>query len=123
MGNHHAGRAMGREAQILYERRQPGERAIDLLDRVCEPWRNCDAEFEAEDPNTPTMVHPEYQDYTAPHPACGLGMLILEAFASDRTAEFQRLYTEDLDPAESDALSERHYEEVVSQFKKRYDFY
>ena len=45
--------------------------ALRLLDLICEPWRGCDAEFEAED-----------MDFNAP-----LGRLIAAAFAPGRKWE------------------------------------
>ena len=68
MGNHVAGSAMGKQAQLLMSNRPSGMTALQLLDMICEPHRGCDAEFEAEDPSRPGHVHPEFRDWCDPHP-------------------------------------------------------
>lgn len=77
MGNHDAGRAMGRMADLALKMRT-NQTALELLDQICEPYRGCDAEFEAVDPNNPHRTHPEYYRYTDPNGP--LGRLIQEAF-------------------------------------------
>ncbi len=73
---------MGRAAEQMLLVRQPGQTALQLLDAICEPYRGCDAEFEAEDPKKPGRIHPHYTFYT--DPVGPLGLLIAEAFAADR---------------------------------------
>ena len=65
MGNHEAGKAMGRMAEMALKMRT-NQTALELLDEICEPYRGCDAEFESVDPNNPRQTHPEYGDYTDP---------------------------------------------------------
>ena len=52
MGNHDAGRAIGRAARAALINRN-GRSAIQILDEICEQWRGYDAEFESDDPNNP----------------------------------------------------------------------
>ena len=70
MGNHTAGTAMAKAAEIALRLRRPEDKALELLDLICEHWRGCDAEFD---------------DYAfldgIESPA--LALLILEAFAPD----------------------------------------
>lgn len=117
MGDHHVGNAIGREAQLAYERRLPGEKAIDILDRICK-GRGCDAEFESSDPNHPNQVHPDFEDWRYPHPKAGLGMLMVEAFAPNGLADFPNYQNMD----DEDAC-DLWWEEIVEPFCKRYDFY
>ena len=77
MGNHEVGRAMGRSAELAIEMRT-NQTALELLDKICEPYRGADAEFEAEDPDNPGKQHPEYCRYTDPKGP--IGILIREAF-------------------------------------------
>ena len=55
MGNHDVGHAMQRLAEEAVRNRKD-ESAIDILDRICNPFRNTDAEFEASDPDRPGYV-------------------------------------------------------------------
>lgn len=73
---------MGKAAEAALCHRTPDQKAIDLLDVLCGPYRGCDAEFEAEDPADPRRIHPEFTFYT--DPAGPLGKLIAEAFAPAR---------------------------------------
>lgn len=129
MGNHVAGKAIGLLAQTLWERRQPGETALELLDQACAGYRNCDAEFEAEDPNNPGHDHPEYCSYTDPHPKAGLGMLIVEAFSPNGVVDLPKYEAMLIGDDGSEGAAER--EEVAcdlwwagpyAQFRKRYGF-
>lgn len=90
MGNHAVGKAMGLSAEMALRDRKAGETAIAMLDRICEPYRGYDAEFEAEDPNDPGNVHPDIGDYTDPHPKAALGMLMVEAFAPNGLDDLPR---------------------------------
>jgi hypothetical protein len=82
MGNHTAGRSMGLAAEKALAIRAQGQAALALLDMICEPYRGCDAEFEAEDPNQRGRLHPDYTYYTDPKGP--LGRLMSEAFAPER---------------------------------------
>lgn len=73
---------MGHAAEAALKMRKPGQSAIELLDLICEPYRGCDAEFEAEDPANPRCVNPHFTFYT--DPAGPLGRLVAEAFAPAR---------------------------------------
>lgn len=77
MGNHQAGRAMGKTAEAML-RMRTDQTALMLLDMICFPYEGCDAEFEAEDPNNPGHMHPDYVFYTDPDGP--MGKLIIEAF-------------------------------------------
>lgn len=68
---------MGRQAELALKMRT-NQTALALLDEICEPYRGCDAEFEAEDPKNPGKIHPGYCHYT--NPKGPLGILIGEAF-------------------------------------------
>lgn len=116
MGNHYAGNAMGKQAQLLMANRPPGMTALQLLDLICEPHRGCDAEFESEDPDRPGHVHPEFPDWCFPHANAGLGMLLLEAFAPNGVADLGRFSTDD------EEAQDAWWDEVVVPFRKRYDF-
>ena len=74
MGNHTAGTAMAKAAEIALKLRRPEHKALELLDLICEHWRGCDAEFD---------------DYAfldgTESPA--LALLILEAFAPNGLAD------------------------------------
>lgn len=129
MGNHVAGRAVGLAAEQALRARQPGETALDILDRVCETYRRTDAEFESMDPNDPASIHPEFEKYTDPHPKAALGMLMLEAFAPNGVADLG-LYDammgseNDNDEGEAEELAyDRWWDDVYEPFRKRYGFY
>lgn len=128
MGNHVAGRAVGLAAEQALRARQPGETALDLLDRVCVTYRGTDAEFESMDPNDPDSIHPEFEKYTDPHPKAALGMLMLEAFAPNGVADLglydAMLGSEEDDDGEAEFLAcERWSADVNEPFRKRYGFY
>ena len=99
MGNHTAGTAMAKAAEIALRLRRPEDKALELLDLICEHWRGCDAEFD---------------DYAfldgIESPA--LALLILEAFAPNGLADIAK-YSSDEDA---------FYEEVYSKFSERYAF-
>lgn len=82
MGNHAVGLAMGRAADIWWERRDKSlptkRKALGALELICGPYRGADAEWEAADPASPTCVHPEYDQYTDPDGP--IGRLIAIAF-------------------------------------------
>jgi hypothetical protein len=122
MGNHAAGKAMGMAAEEAVRTRKAGERALEMLDRICNPYRGADAEFEAEDPANPGSVHSEFADYTDPHQKAALGMLMLEAFAPNGIADLAR-YSPMLNtgPGEEKACDE-WWAEVYEPFNKRFNF-
>lgn len=124
MGNHTVGLAIGRAAEAAVATRRPGETAISILDRICEPYRGTDAEFESEDPARNGYVHPEFDDYRDPHLKAALGMLLLEAFAPNGIADlprYQPMITES-GPAEEVAC-DAWWEEIRAPFAARYEFY
>jgi hypothetical protein len=123
MGNHVAGQAIGRAAEVLSLRRQPGESALDILDRICGPYYACDTEFESEDPANPGQVHPDFDSYTDPHPYAALGLLMLEAFAPNGLADLSR-YSPMLDAGNprEEAACAAWRAEVYGRFNARYGF-
>lgn len=123
MGNHTVGLAIGKAAEAAIANRRVGETAISILDRICEPYRGYDAEFESEDPDRPGYVHPEFDDYRHPHSKAALGMLLLEAFAPNGIADllrYQPMFTE-TGPAEEVACDD-WWSEVREPFAARYEF-
>ena len=124
MGNHVAGEAMGRMGQMLYERRRPEETAIDLLDQICMPYKNCDAEWEAGDPARPGHKHPDIDSYTDPDPKAGIGMLMVEAFAPNGLKDLPRYQPMfDADHPDHESATDAWFEEVYDKFKARYEFW
>jgi hypothetical protein len=123
MGNHVAGRAVGHAAEIAIKARLQGETALALLDRVCKKYRGYDAEFEAEDPNNPGTVHPDYDSYTDPHPNAALGMLMVEAFAPNGLTDLPK-YAAMLNGEgdEEEAACDAWWQDVYEPFRKRYGF-
>lgn len=121
MGNHYAGNQMGKLADALSKIRQPSQSAIDLLDAICEPHRNCDAEFESENPKKRGQVHPDFDFWTDPHPGAALGMLMVEAFAPNGLADLER-YRPGFDERDDEAALDAWYAEVNNKFKERYEF-
>src|SRR3954470_13014244 len=114
MGNHDAGRAMGRAAGIALKMRN-GQSALEILDMVGEPYRGCDAEFEAENPERPGYINPAYANYTdVPGP---LGKLIAEAFG-EPGVDYQALYKE---AGPDSDFHERWYQGPYTKFKERFD--
>jgi hypothetical protein len=111
MENHAAGKAMGLAAEIAIKARTD-QMAIELLDKICFPYKGCDAEFEAEDPLRPGFIHPEYNSYTDPNGP--LGLLIAEAFGEPN----RDYYTEWL----QDEDSESWWDGPYGQFRQRYSF-
>ena len=103
MGNHEVGRAMGRMAEMALKMRT-SQTALELLDEICEPYRGCDAEFEAVDPNDPRYTHPEYCLYTDPKGP--LGILIREAF--DPTVDWVALQRKAEESGDADKIEEFH---------------
>lgn len=126
MGNHSAGRAMGRSAEIalkLTRHKPTRQEALDLLDMICEPHRGCDAEFEAEDPNRPGRVHPEYVDYT--DPIGPLGFFIIAAFdesGRDWASDYRAARAKDDDGEAFEQFVDDWGEGPEGSFSKRYDF-
>ena len=123
---------MGLAAEFAVINRTSSQSAIDILDRVCEPWRNCDAEFEASDPNAPYHIRPDYDRYTDPHPKAALGMLMVEAFAPNGLEDLPRYQymlprtrdpKEPYDPDRDQATVDAWYRDVGDPFKSRYDFW
>lgn len=124
MGNQAVGDAVGPQAEEALRARQPDETALGILDRLCSPWRNTDAEWESSDPANPSCVHPEFDKYTDPHPKAALGMLMVEAFAPNGLADLPRyeaMFDAD-DPGEEDAC-DAWWDEVYEPFKQRYAFW
>jgi len=120
MGNHEAGKAMGRMAEMALKMRT-NQTALELLDEICEPYRGCDAEFESVDPNNPRQTHPEYGDYTDPKGP--LGFLIREAFDSSVDwIDLQRKADETGDSDKVDEFYESWGEGPERQFSARYEF-
>jgi hypothetical protein len=134
MGNHDLGRQIGLAVQVVYERRNSQESALDILDRFCK-GRGGDAEWEAEDPARPGYQHPEFIHYTDPHPSAGLGMLMVEAFAPNGLSDlpkyegvlgYQPSDNAAIDrdrAAAADTSNELWRMEVYSPFNKRYGFW
>ena len=124
MGNHDVGHAMQRLAEEAVRNRKD-ESAIDILDRICNPFRNTDAEFEASDPERPGYVHPEFDDSRLPHPKAALGMLMVEAFAPNGLADLDRYrpMLEDVDPEAGEAADDAWWAEVCEPFRLRYEFW
>lgn len=124
MGNHTAGDAMGRAAQIAIAKREPGRTALTILDELCEPYRGCDAEFESSDPTRPGHVHPDFDSWCDPHPGAGLGMLMVEAFAPNGLADLPRYapMLDSDDPAAEEAACDAWFREIEEPFSKRYQF-
>lgn len=132
MGNHIAGYAIGLAAELALATRQPGETALELLDRSCEAHRGIDAEFESTNPKNPDQVHPDFALNTDPHPKAALGMLMVEAFAPNGLADLPRYEAmlgceedaEDQDAAEAacDAAYDLWDAEVYQPFRARYGF-
>lgn len=131
MGNHTIGRSIGLAAQEAVRNRMNNEAALSILDRLCAPFKGTDAEWEAFDPKNPGRIHPEFSNFTDPHPNAALGMLMVEAFAPNGLADLPRYqymvpslrsggdYDVDLDEAAVDAW----WKEVYEPLKKRYGFW
>jgi hypothetical protein len=122
MGNHVVGKAMGLAAEEAIRGRRPGEAPLAILDRICGPYRGADAEFEAEDPAMQGFVHPEFADYTDPHPKAALGMLMLEAFAPNGTSDLVRYAPMLCTGPGEEAACDAWWEEVYEPFNKRFNF-
>jgi hypothetical protein len=132
MGNHTAGLAMGLMAKQMLDHRSQEQTALSILDSVCEPYRNCDAEFESQDPNQLSHVHPEFDDYTYPHPKAALGMLMVEAFAPNGINDLPKYQgfsmsmllesDQPYDETKGDAAWEKWSEEILNPFRERYGF-
>ena len=118
MGNHAAGKAMGIAADAVLKSHYPRNFfdagfALSILDDICEPWRGCDAEFEAEDPKRPGHINPEYtfhDDFNAP-----LGKLIAAAFAPDKRWESRKPNGNDRD---EDPVWQEWYESDTSSVSR-----
>lgn len=130
MGNHAAGQAMAKAAEQAVLMRRPGQTAFALLDKICDRHRGTDAEFEAEDPENPGQVHPDFDAYTDPHPKAALGMLMVEAFAPGGLAALPnyadmvllRDADEGDDLAAADIAYDRWHDEVEAPFLSRFEF-
>jgi hypothetical protein len=125
MGNHAVGHSMQRLAEEAMRNRN-GESAMDILDRICSPYRGTDAEFESEDPDRPGYVHPEYGDATDPHPKAALGMLMVEAFAPNGLSDLPRyapMVDDSADAAAEETACDAWWAEVYDPFKARYGFW
>jgi hypothetical protein len=108
---------MGRAAELALKMRTT-QTALDLLDEICGPYRNTDAEFESEDPNNLGHTHPDYVFYTDPDGP--LGKLINEAFdpGRDWSGEMARAEGD-----EFEKLCEAWSDGPEEQFRKRYNFW
>ena len=94
MGNHQVGRAMAQSAEMALEMRA-SQPALELLDKICEPYRDTDAEFDdSTEPNEP------------------LGKLMVEAFSPGVEFKF-----------EDEEHENEWYEKVYRPFRERYDFW
>ena len=122
MGNHQAGREIGKAAEAAVAVRKAGETALAILDRVCSRHRGCDAEFESEDPNNPSNVHPDYDSYTDPHPGAALGMLLIEAFAPNGMADLPRYAPMLSRGPEEEKACDAWWTEVYFKFRDRFGF-
>lgn len=112
MGDPELGRAIAQAADAARRDRQPGERAIQILDRICQPHERSAPDFRAVDPDHPDRPHPKLTSYCDPHPDAALGMLIVEAFAPTcmpTLADHQR-------------SPDSHWRGVVRKFYVRYKF-
>lgn len=108
MGNHAVGEAMSQMAENLITRRRDGEAALAMLDTICEPYRNTDAEF----------------SYSIdPHAETALGVLLVEAFAPNGADDLER-YMPMLDDTHPrhDAASDDWHREIYEPFIARYGF-
>lgn len=124
MGNHSVGKAVGPQADAVLLARMPGDTALAILDRLCNPWRNTDAEWESTDPNHPTQVHPEFDKLTDPHPKAALGLLMVEAFAPNGLTDLPRYEPMlDADNPNEEAACDAWWAEVYTPFKQRYNFW
>lgn len=136
MGNHDLGRSIGTAVQIAYERRQPDETALSILDRFCyHKGIGGDAEWEAEDSERPGHCHPLIGNYTDPDPNAGLGMLMVEAFAPNGLADLPKYHgvlgyrptgddaADSILEAEAEKSCDLWWSEIHEPFKQRYDFW
>lgn len=103
---------MGKSAEMAIKTRTT-QRAIELLDIICEPYRGCDAEFEAEDPNRRGFKHPMYGDYTDPD--APMGQLIAEEFG-EPGRDYKAGWPENEDVVEA------WHEGPYLEFCRRYQF-
>ena len=110
---------MGIAAEAVLALTQPpfeSQVALRVLDIICEQWRGCDAEFEAEDPKRPGCDNPEYISYTdfqAP-----LGKLIAMAFSPGMEWKLDNPPSDH----EEDPVWQRWYDGPYKQFHDRYEF-
>lgn len=115
MGNLTAGFEMALAAEIGSKSRVPNGSALDLLDQICEPYRNFDAEFE--------YANEHFNYLTDPHPHSALGMLMVEAFAPNGLNDLDR-YSAMIssNSAESEVAKQNWNIEVYKPFNNRYGF-
>lgn len=112
MGDPELGRSIALAADAACRHRQPGERAIQILDRICQPHERSAPDFRAVDPHYPGRPHPKLTSYCDPHPDAALGMLMIKAFAPTcmpTLADHQR-------------SPDSHWRGVVRKFYVRYRF-
>jgi hypothetical protein len=120
MGNHAVGTAMGHAAQEAVRNRNSEETALAILDRICEPYRDSDAEFEVD-----SSDH-EFESYTEPHKNAALGMLMVEAFAPNGIADLPKyiqMNNKRSTQGERNDAYDHWSQEVYDPFKARYDFW
>jgi hypothetical protein len=121
IGNHDAGRAMGRMAEMALKMRK-NQTALELLDQICGPYRGCDAEFESSDPNNPGHIHPDYIFYTDTNGP--LGILIAEAFGDGRDWNAERIkVSASGDENKIEEFDSAWYDGPHAKFDARYEFY
>ena len=127
MDNQNLGRVIGHEAEMAFGQRVPGERAIDILDRLCK-GRGGSVEWEAVDLENLSQTQPEYLYYTDPSPKAALGMLMVEAFAPKGLADLPKyagVLVSDVTRAQAKEAGEAldvWWSEVQRPFAKRYGF-
>jgi len=122
MGDNSIGIMMGRHADIALSLYQPktAAEALVVLDNICKPYSNRDAEFESVDPESTNQNHPSYIDYR--DPGGPLGQLIAVAFGvpgRDWVGEFSS-GPEDMD--DNPAYVE-WWKGPCEAFNQRYNFY
>jgi hypothetical protein len=115
VGNHAAGIEMGLDAEIKSKSRVRTDSALELLDAICEPYKNFDVEFE--------YANEHFNYLTDPHPYAALGMLIVEAFAPNGLNDLDRYSLMISSTTADSALAEQRWNiEVYKPFKNRYGF-
>ena len=126
MGNHTAGHLINEYATLLDAQRQPGQSALDILDKAVaraktSPGFSPDVEFESADPDHPDRVHPDFDQWTDPHQKAVLGMLLIEAFAPNGLADLPRYEPMlDADDPNEEMACDAWRDEICRPFTARY---